>query len=251
MVTDKKRAIDSWLEALRILHNLLSETTRMRKNILIIGGTSGLGLELAKTHAALGHTIFIAGRKDPQLTGIEFIKFSIDSDSQKLINEINSLVPKLPPIQTLIYATGYYQEGRIDRLDDDEILKMINVGLVAPALLVRRLKTKTDKPLKIMLITSSSQYTPRELEPIYTATKAGLGMLGNSLGLDPETGKVLVVAPSGMNTAFWEKGRDVSGYLDPVQVAEQVTELASGTFKYKYAKILRNPVKVEIVEVRQ
>ena len=129
---------------------------------------------------------------------------------------------------------------------------MANLSLLAPALLICRLKKlATEKSLKIILITSSSQYTPRELEPIYSATKAGLGMLGNSLGLDSEIGKVLVVAPSGMNTSFWKDGRDVSDYLNPQWVAKQVTELASGSFKYKYAKIIRNPSKVEIVEVRQ
>lgn len=222
----------------------------MVKNILIVGGTSGLGLELAKTHADLGHAIFITGRKDPQLKGFEFRCFSVGSNTQELVTKIDTLLDTLPPINTLIYAAGYYQEGRIDSLDDTQILEMTNIGLTAPVLLIRRLKEKIETPLKIILITSSSQYTPRELEPLYTATKAGLGMLGNSLGLDPELGKVLVAAPSGMNTPFWKDGRDISEYLDPEWVAEQITELASGEFKYKFAKITRNPAVVKTVETR-
>jgi short-subunit dehydrogenase len=222
----------------------------MTKNILIIGGTSGLGLELAKTHHALGFNIFITGRKDPKLPQFQFRQFSIGSDIAELENQIDRLISDLPLIHTLIYAAGYYQEGRIDALSDEEIIQMINVVLAAPALLIRRLKSNSDQPLKIMLITSSSQYTPRELEPLYTATKAGLGMLGNSLGFDSEIGKVLVAAPSGMNTPFWKDGRDVTDYLDPKWVAEQITQLANGQFKYKFAKILRNPAKVKIAEVR-
>ena len=223
----------------------------MVKNILIVGGNSGLGLELAKTHAALGHNIFITGRKDPHLPEFQFRKFSINSDSKVLLAEIEELLSSLPPINTLIYAAGYFQEGRLDSLNDDQILGMINVGLTAPALIVHRLKNNTNMPLKIMIVTSSSQYTPRELEPMYTAVKAGLGMLGNSLGLDREIGKVLVVAPSGMKTPFWGKEKDVSEYLDPKWVADQITLLSSGQFKYKYAKITRGPAKVEVVETRQ
>ena len=44
----------------------------MSENILIIGGTSGLGLELAKQYCALGHKVFITGRKDPKIPDLQF-----------------------------------------------------------------------------------------------------------------------------------------------------------------------------------
>ena len=222
----------------------------MRKNILIVGGTSGLGLELAGMYSILGHTVFITGRKDPQRQNLKFIPFFIEASSDKLGEVIDHLISSLPHINTLIYAAGFYQEGRIDTLSDEQILKMINISITTPALLVHRLKNNPGKPLKVMFITSSSQYTPREQEPIYTAGKAGLGMLGNSLALDPEIGKVLVVAPSGMNTPFWDKEKDVSKYLDSKWVAEKIIELSSGPFKYKFAKITREPAKVEVIETR-
>ena len=223
----------------------------MLKNILIIGGTSGLGLELAKIYGALGHTVFITGRKNPNIHNLNFFKLSIDQNHQNLITQIDELIQNIDKINTLIYVAGYYQEGKIDQLNDKEILEMINIGLTAPAILIQRLKNNPGKPLKIMLVTSSSQYTPRELEPIYTAVKSGLGMLGASLSLDQTIGKVLVVAPSGMKTSFWSNNHNASGYLNPTWVAEQIVELSSGPFKYRYAKISRNPERVEIVETKQ
>jgi short-subunit dehydrogenase len=175
----------------------------------------------------------------------------ITQNADDLIKWINGTLAKIEKINTLIYAAGYYQEGQIDKLNDDQILEMIKVGLTAPALLIQRLKNNPGKPLKIMLITSSSQYTPRELEPMYTAVKSGLAMLGASLSLDPSIGKVLVIAPSGMQTPFWDDNKDTSEYLNPKWVAEQIVELSSGPFKYRYAKILRSPQRVEIVETRQ
>ena len=223
----------------------------MLKNILIIGGTSGLGLELAKIYDALGHTVFITGRKDPNIHSLHFFKLSIDQNNKNLVTQIDELIRNIDKINTLIYVAGYYQEGKIDQLNDKEILEMINIGLTAPAILIQRLKNNPGKPLKIMFVTSSSQYTPRELEPIYTAVKSGLGMLGASLSLDQSIGKVLVVAPSGMKTPFWNDSHNTSGYLNPTWVAEQIVELSSGPFKYRYAKILRNPEQVEIVETKQ
>jgi NAD(P)-dependent dehydrogenase (short-subunit alcohol dehydrogenase family) len=223
----------------------------MLKKILIAGGTSGLGLELAKIYSMLGHTVFITGRKNPNIPSIQFFHLSINRNTECLITQINEVLSKIDRINTLIYVAGYYQEGRIDKLSDTEILEMINVGLTAPALLIQRLKNNPGKPLKIMIVTSSSQYTPRELEPMYTAVKSGLGMLGASLSLDPTIGKVLVVAPSGLKTPFWDADKDTSEYLDPKWVADQIVELSSGPFKYRYAKILRSPKRVEIVETSQ
>lgn len=218
------------------------------KNILIVGGSSGLGLELAKQYADLGHTVVITGRKDPQVPKLQFRFFSIDAQTSELPARVEHLASQLPPINTFVYAAGYYQEGRIDQLSPRDIVEMTNVGLLAPSLLVRCLKNNSGKPLKVMFVTSTSQFTPRELEPVYTAVKSGLGMLGRSLALDHELGKVVVIAPAGMKTAFWSAEKDTSDMLDVDWVATQIRVLSSGPFKYRFAKIMRGPARVEIVE---
>lgn len=221
----------------------------MKKNILIVGGSSGLGLDLAKHYIQEGHTVCVTGRHDPQLANSTYIELNITSDSLSLSDRIDDVLEQFPAVNTLIYSAGYCQRSRIDELSDADIGQMTNVGLLAPMLLVKRLKNNLDTPLKVMLLTSSSQYTAREMESVYCATKAGLGMFGASLVLDSEIGKVLVVAPSGMNSSFWrDSDVDVSGMLDTRWVADMVVELSSGKFKYKFAKILRNPERVVVEE---
>ncbi len=56
----------------------------MTKDILIIGGTSGLGLELAQIYADLGHHVTITGRADPKKANVKFLPFNIDADAQSL-----------------------------------------------------------------------------------------------------------------------------------------------------------------------
>ncbi len=221
----------------------------MKKNILIVGGTSGVGKELAAHYISDGHNVCVTGRKDRNLQGAYFQKFSITGISAHLGSDTDRVLSDFPNVNTLIYAAGYLQRGHIDSLSDDDLQTMVNVGLLAPMMLTQRLKTKSTSPLKVVFITSSSQYTPRELEPAYCATKSGLGMFGAALVRDPGIGKVLVVAPSGIRTPFWEGTiEDTETMLDANWVAKQIVELSSGVFKYKYATILRNPARVEIVE---
>ncbi len=221
----------------------------MGKTILIVGGSSGVGLELARHYVAEGHNVCITGRRDPALAGARFFSLPIGASAEALASGIDDLVAGFPGVQTLVYAAGFLQRGTIDTLDDEALLTMTNVGLTAPMMLASRLKTRAPTPLKLMLITSSSQYTPRAQEPAYTATKAALGMLGASLARDSEIGKVLVAAPSGIRTAFWNgTDEDTTTMLDPIWLSEQIVALSGGAFKYRYAKILRNPARVEIVE---
>ena len=53
----------------------------MKKNILIVGGSSGLGHDLAKHYVQEGHVVFITGRHDPELSGATFIELTIDNDN--------------------------------------------------------------------------------------------------------------------------------------------------------------------------
>jgi len=221
----------------------------MKKNILIVGGSSGVGLELARHYVNEGHRVCFTGRKDPGLANAQFFKLSITASVDDLSKGISNLTASFQDVHTLVYAAGLLQRGSIETLDDVALTTMSNVGLLAPMMLAARLKPIAPTPLKLLLITSSSQYTPRPQEPAYSATKAGMAMLGASLVRDPGFGKVLVAAPSGIRTPFWEKtDEDTSTMLDPVWTAEQIVALSGGSFKYRYAKLLRHPPRVEVVE---
>jgi NAD(P)-dependent dehydrogenase (short-subunit alcohol dehydrogenase family) len=220
----------------------------MADKALIVGGSSGLGLELARRLSA-DHEVFVTGRRDPSVNNLQFRLLELGDDV--LATNLDALVADLPEIDLVVHAAGFFQEGTISDLTDADIAKMERVGLLAPAMLLARLLRKQNKLSGFIAITSTSQWTPRLLEPMYTAVKAGLGMLANSISLDERVGKVLVLGPAGMRTRFWEKdGRDTSDMLDPEWVATEIMELWGEDFNYKFVRALRNPARVEIVETR-
>jgi short-subunit dehydrogenase len=218
-------------------------------NCLIIGGSSGLGLSLANKLADHYHVI-VTGRRDPGQDNIQFETLDL-SGSTGLQDRVDQLVKGLPDLDLLVYAAGFYQEGTITELSVDQIHEMLNVGLAAALFVTRSVLAKQGELDGFIAITSTSQWTPRLLEPVYTAVKAGLGAFANSLSLDPRVKKTLVAGPAGMATKFWEgTSKDTSDMLDPDWVADETLKLFDGTFSYKYARILRSPARVELQEER-
>lgn len=221
------------------------------ENILIVGGSSGLGLEIAKSKLTKGDSVTITGRKDPEVAGLRFINFDIKGSIEELIPEIDNILDVIENLDVFVYAAGFNQEGHIDDFSDNQILDVINVGVSVPAFFANRIKKSYKKAVEFVFITSSSQFTAREMEPLYTTSKAAMGMFGNSLSMDSQIGKVTVVAVSGMKTAFWRNmDRDISSFLDPEWVAKQVEDTVFMDYKYMFIKILRNPNVVEFVERR-
>lgn len=219
---------------------------------LIIGGTSGLGLSLAKKLADT-YDVHITGRTDPGETPLTFHTLDL-SNTAELLSAIDTLLQELPQIDLLVYAAGFFQDGTVTDLTVEQINTMLSVGLTGAIYLTRQLLEKQNELGEFIAITSTSQWTPRLNEPVYTAVKAGLGAYANSLSLDPRVKKTLVAGPAGMATNFWkgtdEKEHDTSQMLDPDWVADRILELSSENYTYKFARILRGPARVEVHESR-
>lgn len=218
---------------------------------LIIGGTSGLGLELAKIYSHEKNSkVIVTGRKDPKIDFAEFYLFDLGQDD--ISKSIEKFVQDLPKIDRLIYAAGYYQEGRVTDLSEKEIETMINVCARALVYFVRSILQKQGDLKELITITSTSQWTPRKHEPVYNFAKSAAGHFSNSMAEDGRIEKVLVAGPAGMDTPFWEgiERDDLHKMLKPEWVAQQVKLQSEGDFGYKFVQILRQPQRVNVAETR-
>lgn len=222
---------------------------------LIIGGTSGLGLELAE-QLKKDYFIFVVGRTDPKKDPNEILHLMYDLNRRDANEVVENIICDVLPqrdsfLHLLIYCAGFYQEGRIDELNPFQIEKMINIGLTVPAILLRHILHQQGSLPGFIAITSTSQFTPRSKEPICTAVKSGLAMLANSASLGGNIDRTLVVAPAGMHTTFYRDiSRDLEDFLNPGWVSERILELYDGDYQYRFAKILRDPPRVITEETR-
>lgn len=215
-----------------------------KMNALIIGGSSGLGLELGLL-LAKRFNVFITGRKNPREKSLCFIPLEIKK-SRLLSSDLDRVLAQVGAVDLLIYAAGFHQDGAISDLEDDDITAMLNIKLTAPAMILQRILRRQKKLSGFIAVISTSQLTPRLREPVYAAVNAGLGMLARSVSLDKRVVKTLVVAPAGMKTNFW-KGKARKGILlEPRWVAEQILDLYKGKFTYKQVLILREPPRAKV-----
>jgi len=222
--------------------------SKTKPHALIVGGTSGLGLEIALL-LTQSHSIRVTGRNRRQIPdGIEFTPLDLGSDAFVPENLDLLLSGYLnQQIDLLVWAAGFDENGTISDLEDSDIMSTLNVGLIAPAMFLGRLLRKQSSLGGFIAITSTSQITPRLREPMYCASKAGLAMLAQCLSLDPRVGKVLVAGPTGMNTPFWKSrgGRaDADQLLSPSTVAAETIRLYAGLKeKFEAWLILRDPLR--------
>jgi short-subunit dehydrogenase len=218
-------------------------------NVLVIGGTSGLGLELARDFHDADNQVTVTGRRQFEEAGLQYEVF--DLATPELPKRVRELVMRLPEIDVLVYAAGYYQEGRITDLSEQEIEEMIDVGGRGLIYVMRSILAEQNSLKELITITSTSQWTPRALEPIYNFAKAGAGHFSNAMAEDGRVAKVLVAGPAGMNTDFWDGlDKDTEVMLDPAWVADEIMKLRDDEYQYRFARILREPARVEIVESR-
>jgi NAD(P)-dependent dehydrogenase (short-subunit alcohol dehydrogenase family) len=219
-------------------------------NALIVGGTSGLGLEIARSFSSQGGDVYVTGRRELSEDGLHYERF--DLSAPDLPQRVGEFVMDLPEIDALIYAAGYFQEGRVTDLTEEQIEEMIDVGGRGLIYFTRAILEKQGKLDELITVTSTSQWTPRKFEPIYNFAKAGAANFTNALAEDGRIDKVLLAAPAGMSTAFWEgiDRDDFDSMLSPSWVAGEIVKLREDDYQYRFAKIMREPARVEVVETR-
>ncbi len=214
-------------------------------NTLVIGGTSGLGLELARRFEQDGDDVWVTGRHDPAVAELNYEPF--DLTGEDLPERISDLFMRVPHLNRLVYAAGFSQEKPFTELAAQDIKDMVDVGALAPMYFLWHVLRTQGGLGELLMITSTSAWTPRPLEAPYNFVKAGEALYAEAMAKSGLIGRTLVVGPSGMNTPFWEgSGRgDVDQMLDPAWVADEIMGLRGLQHIFASARILRNPPRTE------
>ena len=151
--------------------------------ILITGGSSGIGFELAK-QLSKNNTVIICGRSlqkleaaKNQLPDIHILQVNISRQEERIrlckwIHECHPECNILINNAAVVHKTNFNQD---DHMIDKALLE-IETNLVAPIVLTKLLLPVLEKRNQpcIINITTGLVYIPKMTYPIYNATKAAL-----------------------------------------------------------------------------
>ena len=181
-----------------------------KKNIIITGGSSGLGLELARYYARHGNCIGLIARNPDKLQsaveelqalspGIKIFCRSADViDSEAAEKAVSELTQSLGGIDVLINSAGIMREGRFEDLDIEVYREVMDINLFGTINIIKAalpcLKASRGQIVNIASMASLSGvfgYTS------YTASKHALAGFTESLRYEmkPQGVTVQLICP--------------------------------------------------------
>lgn len=181
------------------------------RTILITGGTSGIGLELAKRLLGRGNTIIVTGRDAAKLDAIkaalpDIHTFQSDvSDPAAIVALYTTVRVRFPALDTLINNAGIMRNLDMNQQRDlDDVTREIEINLNGPVRMVQQFlpHLKTQPNALLVNVSSGLAFVPLPISPVYSATKAALHSFCMSLRIQLKGSSVTVVelAPPGTNT---------------------------------------------------
>jgi uncharacterized oxidoreductase len=160
------------------------------KTVLITGGTSGIGLELAKQLLERGNTVIITGRGQEKLDGatraipgVHTFKSDV-SDPEAIAALYAGVIARFPALDTLINNAGVMRNLNLNQARDlNDVTREIEINLSGPVRMVQQFlpHLKTHRDALIVNVSSGLAFIPFPASPVYCATKAAIHSFTQSL----------------------------------------------------------------------
>lgn len=193
------------------------------KRILIIGATSGIGLQLAKDYAAEGWQVLGAGRSLTALQAVAAVNaISLDITAPQ---QIAALAQSLDDhsLDCLLLNAGTCEYLDIDQFDGDAFARVVNTNLVALGYCLQHLLPKIRCGGQLALTGSAVVHQAFPRAEAYGASKAAISYLASSLRLDLAAKHISVseIQPGFVATPLTERNQFGMPWLMPVTEASQ------------------------------
>jgi len=213
------------------------------KRIVITGGSSGIGFELARQLGAKGARLVLTGRRPAALDAAVATLRDIGHEAYGVAGDVTDgaarahllqeAVRLLGGIDILVNNAGGVRAGRLEDISEDELRAMIEVDLLSPILLTRAFLPALRGSGDGLIVNIASGIAQMGV-PFYTgyaAAKGGLARFGEALRreLKGEGVHVITVFPGATDTPMMATNKADAGMGFALQpVAEVVASIVEG-----------------------
>lgn len=210
-------------------------------NILVTGGTSGIGRCVVERLTKDGHNVAFVGRNTQRgkevvdATGATFFAADLSdvSDCERIAREYFS---EYGFCDVLINNAGLWTQGPLTSTPVKEIQDVFAINSVSPIVLTHQFLQYMEKAIdageqkgaRILFVNSLAGLNAKADRSVYFATKWAITGFARSLALEvaPKNIAVTNVCPGYINTELFDHGgypRDASDALDPQAVADAIS----------------------------
>lgn len=212
--------------------------------ILITGGSSGIGLEMAKQLLSLGNTVIITGRNEDKLVQAKqahpklhtYTVEVTDLDSIQMLYK--QLTVDFPKLNLLINNAGMMRAISFQTAQPTGITEEVTTNLAGPILMTQVFLPHLlqQKEAAVLNVTSGIAYFAFEKAPIYSASKLGLHSYTQTLRkqLKGTSVKVFELAPPRTNKPMFSGSIEDNAAVDRVpkmSITEVVEKMIVGLQK--------------------
>jgi NAD(P)-dependent dehydrogenase (short-subunit alcohol dehydrogenase family) len=180
-----------------------------QKHVLVLGGSSGIGLAVAGAALDEGASVTIVGRSPERLEQarrelgkggrVQGIAADIarEDDVRKLFTEVTSL-------DHLVTTAADVAYGPVRDLDLDAAWRVIGSKIVGPLLLAKHGAAHIRPGGSITFTSGIAAYRPSRGGSVVAMANGALAALGRALAIELAPIRVNVISPGWVDTPIWE-----------------------------------------------
>ena len=169
----------------------------MYKIILVTGGSSGIGKAIGEYLADKGYTVYGTSRDISKHPESKFRLLTLDVTNNDQINScINQIINLEGRIDVLINNAGVGITGPLEETPEEEIHKHFKTNLYGPINMIKAVLPfmRKERNGLIINITSIAGYVGSPFRSIYSAGKAALDLISETLNMETKEFKINVVS---------------------------------------------------------
>lgn len=169
----------------------------MYKIILVTGGSSGIGKAIGEYLADKGYTVYGTSRDISKYPESKFRLLTLDVTNNDQINScINQIINLEGRIDVLINNAGVGITGPLEETPEEEIHKHFKTNLYGPINMIKAVLPfmRKERNGLIINITSIAGYVGTPFRSIYSAGKAALDLISETLNMETKEFKINVVS---------------------------------------------------------
>jgi NAD(P)-dependent dehydrogenase (short-subunit alcohol dehydrogenase family) len=207
-----------------------------KSKVVVIGGSSGMGLEIARQTLAAGADVVISSRSKERLEraastlAVPGVSGRIDTYAADIGNreQVKALFALIGELDHLVITAANLVYGPLRALEESDLLAAIRSKLLGPIFAAQECVGRIRRGGSITFITGIAARRPLVGGGVAAALNASLEGLGRALALELAPVRVNMVSPGWTDTPIWDTMRGMTSAAKQERFAAMSARLPVG-----------------------